>query len=147
MWEHRPYRDLAHLIDFAEESVLEQSVFNQHDLMAIINAHPRLGAPKTQLSAISLKEQGYQSAQPTVSDKEQEEEINIQLQAINDQYEHIYGFKLVEFVNGRSRRDLIPVLEAHVASGATRDQELRRGLKAMMDIAHDRLKKLTDTSH
>lgn len=47
----------------------------------------------------------------------------------------------VVFVNGRSKEQIIPVLEQRLQNGSKED-ELALGLSEMMAIARDRLKKL-----
>lgn len=106
----------------------------------VVNAHPRIGAPKQTLSAASLKEQGYSSGTATSATPSAEEEAVLrELAALNDAYEQRFGFKFVVFVNGRPRAALLPVLRERMQN--PREQELRTGLQAMMDIARDRLRK------
>ncbi|KAI8994729.1 hypothetical protein BDB01DRAFT_711732, partial [Pilobolus umbonatus] len=53
----RPYRSYSQLIDYAE-TICRSSELEHEDKLQIINAHPRIGASQTELSALSLKEQG-----------------------------------------------------------------------------------------
>ncbi|KAJ3196895.1 hypothetical protein HDU82_001616 [Entophlyctis luteolus] len=137
------------LIDAADAAITASvdghGVFSADDLLLIINAHPAIGAPPTSLSPASLAEQGYKAAAAaaaaaTAASGDADAHVNARLMEINRAYETKFGFRLVEFVNGRTRPELIPVLEARLAN-SDRDAELRAGLRAMMDIARDRLAK------
>ncbi|KAI8619160.1 Oxo-4-hydroxy-4-carboxy-5-ureidoimidazoline decarboxylase [Chytriomyces sp. MP71] len=142
LFARRPYAKMEDVIDEAERAVLARqenghaSVFSGEQLVQIINAHPRLGAPKETLSEASALEQS--AGRPGT---DQDAEVNARLVQINEGYEIKFGFKLVEFVNGRSRAELVPVLQKRLDDGE-RDSELQIGLKAMMDIARDRLRKV-----
>ena len=91
------------------------------------------------ISKASLKEQGYADAKGAVD--LDEEKINAELNHLNDEYEKKFGFKFVVFVNGRARKELIPVIKQRMNN--SRDEEMKTGIQAMCDIAKDRLKKLT----
>ncbi|KAJ3021447.1 UNVERIFIED_CONTAM: hypothetical protein HDU68_009622 [Siphonaria sp. JEL0065] len=135
LYNFHPFNDMNALLDVAENVLLNNTTlntFSKTQLVEIVNAHPRLGAPKTAaLSGASKKEQGNGS---------DDAQVNESLQVLNETYEAKFGFKLVEFVNGRSRRDLLPVLQKRLDEG-TESEELRKGLQAMVDIARDRLRK------
>lgn len=103
-----------------------------------VNAHPRIGAPTQSLSILSNKEQGG------VHEEGLEETLK-KLALLNQKYEEKFGFKFVVFVNGRSRREIVKVLEERLESG-TREGELQVGLDAMVSIAFDRLKKIQISS-
>nr|CAG8477578.1 13040_t:CDS:2 [Entrophospora candida] len=124
-YSSRPFTSYKSLITIAKEYVTSNNNNNDDDLslslsdkLEIINAHPRLGDNRKNLSIMSLNEQ-----------------------ELNSQYENKFGFKFVIFVNGRSRKELIPIIEEKIQNG-DKDEELNRGLIDMMDIAMDRLKKL-----
>ncbi|CAJ0746031.1 13040_t:CDS:2 [Entrophospora sp. SA101] len=133
-YSSRPFTSYKSLITIAKE------------YLEIINAHPRLGDNRKNLSIMSLNEQGYNnnassSENVNANVNEEEDKINSKLQELNSQYENKFGFKFVIFVNGRSRKELIPIIEEKIQNG-DKDEELNRGLIDMMDIAMDRLKKL-----
>jgi 2-oxo-4-hydroxy-4-carboxy--5-ureidoimidazoline (OHCU) decarboxylase len=117
--------------------------------LQLINAHPRLGAPKEQLSQQSLNEQGYSAtASPTAPATDSgDQEVNAQLQRLNEEYERKFGFKFIVFVNGRPKRQLIPVMEQRlrrdlpVIDDQLKVEELSYGLMEMVAIARDRLRK------
>ena len=95
---------------------------------AVLNAHPRIGAP-TGLSTRSAAEQG---AGETAAGSMLET-----LGRLNDEYERRFGFRFVVFVRGRSRAEIVPVLEARLRR--TRDEELATGLEEFLAIARDRM--------
>jgi len=98
----------------------------------LIDAHPRLGAPPADVSALSFAEQGYQREQS---------ELAAELDRLNATYEARFGFRYCVFVAGRSRAQLVPEMTA--ALEADRDVEMTRALDAVIDIARDRYATLT----
>jgi 2-oxo-4-hydroxy-4-carboxy--5-ureidoimidazoline (OHCU) decarboxylase len=123
----RPFGDAATLFARASEIA---ATMPERDQIELIDAHPRLGAPPSTVSDASFREQGY--------DRETSAAIE-DLHRLNEAYEAQFGFRFCVFVNGRSRPELVPVLEA--ALGAERDAELRRGLRDVVAIARDRFSK------
>ena len=98
--------------------------------LELIDAHPRLGAPPATVSAASFREQGYDRETTTaIAD----------LERLNAAYEARNGFRFCVFVAGRSRPELVPVLEA--ALRADRAAEIRRALGDVVAIAVDRFAK------
>ncbi|KAG0238735.1 hypothetical protein BGW42_002601 [Actinomortierella wolfii] len=146
LFAKRPFRSYSHLIDetYTLISDTERAGFTEAEVLEIINAHPRIGAAKANLSAMSLIEQGYKPedahAQVAKVSKE-DEETQESLKRLNHEYEAKYGFKFVVFVNGRPRRDIIPVMEDRIHN-STIEQEKKTALTDMCHIARDRLKKL-----
>ena len=100
--------------------------------IAVINAHPRIGANPSNVSAASFKEQGYERDTTPP-------EVFLRLADLNEEYEQKFGFRFVVFVNRRPKEALIPVLEARLRG--TRDEELRTALKEIVAIAEDRLRR------
>jgi 2-oxo-4-hydroxy-4-carboxy--5-ureidoimidazoline (OHCU) decarboxylase len=86
----------------------------------VLDAHPAIGA-KT-LSARSAAEQGIDEAP--------------ELAVLNSAYEAKFGFRFVVFVNGRPKRELVPILRARLER--TREQELATALDELVSIAEDR---------
>ena len=125
----RPFGDEETLFGRAGAIALAMPEDEQVEL---IDAHPRLGAPPASVSALSHREQGY--------DRETNEAI-VELERLNSEYEARFGFRFCVFVNGRSRPELVPVLEA--ALNADRADEIVRALDDVVAIAHDRYRKLT----
>eukprot|EP01098_Paradermamoeba_levis_P005365 TRINITY_DN2264_c0_g1_i1.p1 TRINITY_DN2264_c0_g1~~TRINITY_DN2264_c0_g1_i1.p1 ORF type:complete len:126 (-),score=22.89 TRINITY_DN2264_c0_g1_i1:144-521(-) len=122
------------MIDKAGEIITQLS---PEEKIEVINAHPRIGAPAQTLSALSYKEQGYANA-PSAADQDLERVLE-QLRRWNAEYETKFGFKFVVFVNGRSKAEVLKVLMQRYENGGKED-ELKTGLQAMLDIARDRLK-------
>jgi 2-oxo-4-hydroxy-4-carboxy--5-ureidoimidazoline (OHCU) decarboxylase len=162
----RPYTSYLQLIEAGEQICLGDKL-SESEKLEVINAHPRIGESSGKLSAMSLKEQGYKSAQQTVSAEDQK--VNARLAELNkvkyknktifttgtlthkfakwllQEYEDHYGFKFVVFVAGRPRKDIIPVIEERIKSN-DKEAELKTGIVDMMLIARDRLKKLEAAS-
>jgi 2-oxo-4-hydroxy-4-carboxy--5-ureidoimidazoline (OHCU) decarboxylase len=86
----------------------------------VLDAHPAIGAKR--LSARSAAEQGTDEAP--------------ELELLNRTYEQRFGFRFVVFVNGRPKRELVPLLEARLER--TREQELATALDELVSIALDR---------
>ena len=123
----RPFRDSSTLFARADELALAMP---EPDQLELIDAHPRLGAPPATVSASSFREQGY--------DRETTAAIE-DLARLNAAYEDRFGFRFCLFVDGRSRPELVPVLEA--ALDADRDAEIRRALHDVVAIARNRFAK------
>lgn len=120
----RPFRDVATLFGRAEVIALAMP---EPEQLELINAHPRLGAPPATVSTTSFREQGY-DVETTAAMED--------LARLNAAYEVRFGFRFCVFVNGRSRPDLVPVLERALA--AERDDEIRRAIHDVVAIARDR---------
>ncbi|KAF9156442.1 hypothetical protein BG015_005166 [Linnemannia schmuckeri] len=133
LYAHRPYASFSALIDETE--------------LDVINAHPRIGAAKANLSALSLIEQGYtpedaaKKVDATATPSADDEETQRTLKRLNEEYEAKYGFKFVVFVNGRPRSVIIPVMEERIRN-STKEAEMKVAMDDMVAIARDRLKKL-----
>ncbi len=127
--EQRPFRDDATLIAAAHELV---RAIPEDEQIELLDAHPRIGADPATVSALSHSEQGYDEtarpAQPWIADE---------LEALNEAYERVFGFRFVIFVAGRPRSAIVPILEASLRD--ERISELRRGLDDVVYIAADRV--------
>ena len=123
----RPFRDEATLFARAEDIALAMP---EDEQLELIDAHPPLGAPPATVSAASHREQGY--------DRETTAAI-AELERLNEAYESRFGFRFCVFVTGRSRPELVPVLEA--ALSADRDAEIRRAVVDVVAIARDRARR------
>jgi 2-oxo-4-hydroxy-4-carboxy--5-ureidoimidazoline (OHCU) decarboxylase len=86
----------------------------------VLDAHPAIGART--LSARSAAEQGTDEAP--------------ELAELNRAYEAKFGFRFVVFVNGRPKRELVPILRTRLER--TREQELATALDELVSIAEDR---------
>ena len=128
----RPFGDAATL--FARAATIAATM-PEDEQIELIDAHPRLGAPPSSVSAASFREQGY--------DRETREAIG-DLERLNAAYEARFGFRFCVFVNGRSRAALVPVLEG--ALRADRETEIRRAVGEVVAIARDRFDRLATPS-
>jgi 2-oxo-4-hydroxy-4-carboxy-5-ureidoimidazoline decarboxylase len=128
----RPFGDAATLFARAADIA---AAMPEDEQLELIDAHPRLGAPPSSVSAASFREQGY--------DRETLDAI-ADLERLNAAYETRFGFRFCVFVNGRSRASLVPVLEA--ALRADRDAEIRRAVGEVVAIARDRFDRLATPS-
>jgi len=86
----------------------------------VLDAHPAIGAKK--LSARSAAEQGDDEAP--------------ELDELNRRYEQRFGFRFVVFVDGRPRREIVPILRRRLER--TRAEELSTALDELVSIALDR---------
>ena len=123
----RPFGDASTLFARADEIA---AAMPEDEQIELIDAHPRLGAPPATVSNASFREQGY--------DRETSEAI-ADLALLNAAYEARFGFRYCVFVDGRSRPELVPILEA--ALTADRDAEIRRAIHDVVAIARDRFAK------
>lgn len=99
----------------------------ERDRIAVLDAHPRIGADTQMLSADSLREQGG----------DEDAELMQRLAELNVAYEREFGFRFVVFVAGRPKAEIVPVLERRLRR--TREQELATGVEEFLAIARDRL--------
>ena len=110
-----------------------------NEQIELIDAHPRLGAPPASVSARSFVEQGFDrdaAAARHAADEAERQRVRAELDRLNAEYEARFGFRYCVFVAGRPRAALIAGME--VALGAEREDEVRRALDAVVDIAADR---------
>ncbi len=99
----------------------------ERERIAVLDAHPRIGADPASLSVLSRREQGEAADTATLR----------LLAELNDAYEEKFGFRFVVFVAGRSKQEIVPVLRARLAN--TRDVELKSGLDEFLAISLERL--------
>jgi 2-oxo-4-hydroxy-4-carboxy-5-ureidoimidazoline decarboxylase len=128
----RPFGDAEEM--FRRARAIASSM-PESEQIELIDAHPRLGAPPASVSAMSHVEQGY--------DRDTTEAI-ADLARLNQAYEARFGFRFCVFVAGRSRAELVPVLEAGLL--ANRTDEIRRALADVIAIASDRYRQLAGPS-
>jgi 2-oxo-4-hydroxy-4-carboxy--5-ureidoimidazoline (OHCU) decarboxylase len=92
--------------------------------VATLNAHPRIGEDPGRLSARSLREQGTDELP--------------ELTRLNAEYEQRFGFRFVVFVNHRPKAEIVEVLRRRLQR--SRQDEMEEGLRAIVEIAADRLR-------
>ncbi|KAF9936428.1 hypothetical protein BGZ67_002375 [Mortierella alpina] len=148
LYSKRPYASYSALIDETSHLLTNVDQFlTEQEQLDVINAHPRIGAAKANLSALSLIEQGYtpedaaKKVDATATPSQDDEVTQATLKRLNQEYEDKYGFKFVVFVNGRPRNVIIPVMEERIKN-STQEEEKKIALRDMVLIARDRLKKL-----
>lgn len=90
----------------------------------ILDAHPAIGSQAT--SERARREQGTDDAP----------EVLAELAQLNAEYEAKFGFRFVVFVNGRPRREIVPVLRERLQR--TREEELATGVDELIQIAVSR---------
>ncbi|MGH2491893.1 MAG: 2-oxo-4-hydroxy-4-carboxy-5-ureidoimidazoline decarboxylase [Candidatus Limnocylindria bacterium] len=101
----------------------------ERERIAVLDAHPRIGADPASLSLLSRREQGQDGDAATLRE----------LADLNDAYERKFGFRFVVFVAGRAKQDIVALLRARIAN--TRDAELKAGLDEFLAISLDRLER------
>ena len=106
----------------------ELARMSEAERIAVLDAHPRIGADPATLSAASRREQAAGDDPATLRD----------LATLNEEYERRFGFRFVVWVNGRSRSALIPVLRSRLRYD--RERELATGIAEFLAIALDRLR-------
>jgi len=128
-------RQVATWQELIEVAAGEIEQMDDAERAELLNAHPRIGAPPDALarrSSLSHREQGGSAgADP---------EVLAALDALNNRYEARFGFPFVEWVAGRSRREMLAAIEARL--GGDRQTELTAGCAALVAIARDRLSRL-----
>ncbi|HET9879270.1 MAG TPA: GNAT family N-acetyltransferase [Candidatus Limnocylindria bacterium] len=132
----RPFETDADLIASAGRIARELPA---EEAIELVNAHPRIGAAPASVSTLSHAEQGYDEEPDPYADREAAR-VAEELEFLNEAYERIHGFRFAVFVAGRSRADIVPLLEVGLRNET--DAELRRAADECVDIAADRLARL-----
>jgi 2-oxo-4-hydroxy-4-carboxy--5-ureidoimidazoline (OHCU) decarboxylase len=99
----------------------------ERDRVAVLDAHPRIGADPRALSPDSLREQG----------DEEDAAVLAELAELNERYERRFGFRFVVFVAGRPKSAIAPVMRERLER--TREEEIATAVEEFLAIAHDRL--------
>jgi 2-oxo-4-hydroxy-4-carboxy--5-ureidoimidazoline (OHCU) decarboxylase len=105
----------------ADEVIAQLSEPEQREAL---NAHPAVGARN--LSERSAAEQG-RGGHPAVL---------TELAYLNQVYEEKFGFRFVVFVDGRTKSEILKVLQERLER--TREEELETGLHELVAIARSR---------
>jgi 2-oxo-4-hydroxy-4-carboxy-5-ureidoimidazoline decarboxylase len=129
----RPFESEEDLFDSARAIAREMPFEEQ---VALLAAHPPIGADPATVSPQSRREQGYDDQEPP----DDQAWVADELRALNEAYEARFGFRFVVFVAGRPRSEIIPLIEG--ALRADPEDELRRGLDDVVLIAADRMRSL-----
>ena len=131
LFRDRPYASWDSMLAHARELL---ACAEEAEQVIILGAHPKIGAPKNTLSALSRAEQSHGG--PSTSP-----ETLARLRELNEAYDAKFGFTFMIFVNGRPRHALLPEFEQRLQN--TRAEEIRLGLDALIAVARDRLASLT----
>ncbi|HEY2326546.1 MAG TPA: 2-oxo-4-hydroxy-4-carboxy-5-ureidoimidazoline decarboxylase [Gaiellaceae bacterium] len=113
----------------AIEDPLEHACEVAHELpddekKEVLDAHPAIGARAN--STRSAREQGA----------DDDPSVLAELAELNRAYEDKFGFRFVVFVNGRPRREIVPVLRERLER--SRVEELATGVDELVQIAVSR---------
>jgi len=109
----------------------ELARMTEDERIAVLNAHPRIGADPASLSALSRREQRGGADTATSRD----------LAAMNDEYERRFAFRFVVFMDGRSKAEIVLVFRERLRR--TREDELATGIDEFLAITRDRLMRVT----
>jgi 2-oxo-4-hydroxy-4-carboxy-5-ureidoimidazoline decarboxylase len=131
MYAARPFASYPALVD-AAESLVRGMPFDEQ--VAVLSAHPRIGADPSTVSEASFREQDYSAE--AAFDRSQLATTYAQLARLNLEYERRFGFRFVVFVSGRSKAAIVEVLKERLTH--TREMELHTGLHEMFEIARAR---------
>jgi len=120
--------DAASIVASARSEVARMT---ESERIAVLDAHPRIGADPVSLSALSRSEQGGATDIATMRE----------LAALNEEYERRFGFRFVVFVAGRSKAQIVPIFRERLRH--TREVELATAIDEFLSIARDRLERIT----
>ena len=126
-WTRRPFASVAAL---HEAMVAEVAAADRAEQLALLRAHPDLGA-RARMSDASLGEQsgaGLDSLTATEFER---------LQQLNAAYRARFGFPFLFAVKGSTKHDILAVLAARLS--ATPDAEFAEALRQVFRIAQFRL--------
>jgi len=134
----RPFGDAATMFDRAR--VIAHGM-PEDEQIELVDAHPRLGAPPGSVSALSFREQGYDREQADAAAEDERARVASELERLNALYEARFGFRYCTWVAGRPRAALLGPMAS--ALDGDRTSELHRALDAVVDIAEDRYRRLS----
>jgi 2-oxo-4-hydroxy-4-carboxy--5-ureidoimidazoline (OHCU) decarboxylase len=97
------------------------STLSDDEKKEVLDAHPAIGGRPA--SERSRREQGT----------DDDPAVLAELAALNAEYESRFGFRFVVFVNGRPRREIVPVLRERMTR--SREEELRTAVDELVQIA------------
>jgi 2-oxo-4-hydroxy-4-carboxy--5-ureidoimidazoline (OHCU) decarboxylase len=129
----RPFACYSELLDSAERHLCGAP---RKEQVLVLAAHPVLGEAPGRLrrrSTFSYLEQRARRSTPMRQAVAGCEEL-VEASAA---YERRFGFRLVVFVNGRSRARLVPEVRRRLQGDP--DAELAAGIRAVVDIARSRV--------
>jgi 2-oxo-4-hydroxy-4-carboxy--5-ureidoimidazoline (OHCU) decarboxylase len=118
-----PFESIDQVIERARRLLDDMTVGER---IAVLDAHPRIGADPRSLSEHSRREQG-----------DDDPAVAAEMARLNAEYEREYGFRFVVFVAGRSKAEIVPVIRERL--GRPREDELLTGTGEFLAITRDRL--------
>ncbi len=113
--------------DVMDEAARLIGGMSEDQRIALLGAHPRIGADPSGLSDASAREQGGEAGAATMGD----------LASLNAEYERRFGFRFVVFVAGRPKSAMVPILRERLAHD--RETEMAIAISELLAIARDRL--------
>jgi 2-oxo-4-hydroxy-4-carboxy--5-ureidoimidazoline (OHCU) decarboxylase/GNAT superfamily N-acetyltransferase len=138
--ELRPFETEDGFLRAAFEAV---HAMEEADRVALVQAHPPIGADPSTVSAQSYIEQGYDAEEAEDAAEEERRRTQLayeELAMLNELYEQRFGFRYVVFVAGRPKAEIVPLLEHALRND--REAELRRAVDDAIYIAGDRLRRM-----
>ncbi|KAK6080781.1 OHCU decarboxylase [Seiridium cupressi] len=124
---------IQHIGSLLQQLAHSEEPSARQKLHGVLGSHPRLGAKKVD-SAQSQAEQASLNAGAA--------EEGEKLKTLNEEYEAKFpGLRYVVFVNGRSRPVIMENMRQRIDRGDIKEEE-QEAIRAMVDIALDRAKKL-----
>ena len=127
-WMRRPFPSVDALYQAMSSQVAAASPEEQ---LALLRAHPDLGAVRPEMSQASALEQSGAGLDALTHDESE------RLRALNAAYRDKFGFPFVYAVRSSTKRDILNQLEKRIIS--TRDTELGEALRQVYRIARFRL--------
>ncbi len=130
-WDMRPFSTLDALHDAMTAVVSSASTEEQ---VALLRAHPDLGAVRRQISDVSRREQegaGLDALTPGELER---------LRELNAAYRGKFGFPFLYAVKGSTKHDILSALERRLPS--LRDAEHQEALRQVYRIARFRLEEV-----
>jgi 2-oxo-4-hydroxy-4-carboxy--5-ureidoimidazoline (OHCU) decarboxylase len=119
--------DTASILASARSEIARMT---EAERIAVLNAHPRIGADPASLSALSRHEQHGEADLATLRE----------LASMNEEYERTFGFRFVIFVAGRSKAEIVPVMRERLLR--SRGEELATGIAEFLAITRDRVERI-----
>lgn len=130
VWHNRPFKSITDLHQKMTAIVRQMSPDEQ---LALIRAHPELGA-RTNMAEASVQEQaGAGLGQLTEAEHEQ-------IEALNSAYQRKFGFPFVMAIKGYQKGEILAAFEARL--GNEKEVERGRSLLEINKIARLRLEEL-----
>jgi 2-oxo-4-hydroxy-4-carboxy-5-ureidoimidazoline decarboxylase len=126
-WQRRPFASLDAL---HESMVTELTAASPEEQLALLRAHPDLGARVKMTDASGAEQAG--AGLTSLSPHEY-----ARLQSLNTAYRDRFGFPFLYAVKRSTKHDILDALEARASAG--RDEEFREALRQVARIARFRL--------